>query len=377
MRLLILVLLLGVPLTAAEFGVHEWGTFTSVVGSDGRMLSGLEVEEERVPAFVRSFPGFAPLHKGLSSPLRGVTVKMETPVLYFYSDVPRTVEVRVGFKGGSISQWYPERTGGEAAPQIAQLDFTRGYRGEAMWRVDVLAPATREEINTPRDLETPQWPRARVADANLLRGPKNEIEGFIFYRGLGNFALPLQVAATDGRLTLLNAGAQPIPFLCVYEKPAATAEGQLWLGGPLAAGARIEAPLSVRRDALVRFSDRLLAFATALQRAGLTPNEARAMLATWEESYFARPGLRVFWIVPRALTDAILPIEIKPRPDKLERVLVGRTEVLTPGFEAEIARDFALDGGKRWMADRYFRAYRERARQLRVVVGVAPFAPSP
>jgi len=35
------VLLIG-RLTAGDFTVHEWGTFTSVVGSDGKPLSGLE-----------------------------------------------------------------------------------------------------------------------------------------------------------------------------------------------------------------------------------------------------------------------------------------------------------------------------------------------
>src|SRR5215212_8114679 len=69
---------LAATLHAAEFVVHEWGTFTSVVGSDGRMLSGLELEEERLPNFVHGFVGFAPSNKGWNRPVAGVTVKMET-----------------------------------------------------------------------------------------------------------------------------------------------------------------------------------------------------------------------------------------------------------------------------------------------------------
>src|SRR6185503_17280579 len=124
-------------------------------------------------------------------------VKMETPVLYFYSDEPRTVRVEVGFHGGSISQWYPERVGGEELPPIpkaseframAPVNFAMGHEGSATWRVDVLTRDTKEKISARRDWETPQWPRARVADANRVRGPKGEVEGFIFYRGIGNFA---------------------------------------------------------------------------------------------------------------------------------------------------------------------------------------------
>jgi hypothetical protein len=110
---------------------------------------------------------------------------------------------------------------------------------------------------------------------------------------------------------------------------------------------------------------------TALERAGLTTEEAQAMLATWRESYFERDGLRVFWIVPRAFTDAVLPITITPQPAQLERVLIGRTEVLTPAFEARLNRDFMSGSGLPWMRDRYFFAYQARVRQLRVVLPAA------
>src|SRR5256885_1568431 len=92
-------------LAAADFTVHEWGTFTSVAGSDGQQLSGLEVEEAALPPFVHSLTGFTPQNKGWDRPVAGVTVKMETPVLYFYSAEPLTAHVSVGFHGGSISQW--------------------------------------------------------------------------------------------------------------------------------------------------------------------------------------------------------------------------------------------------------------------------------
>jgi len=39
---------------ATGFTVHEWGTFTSVSGSDGVLLPGLEVEEAPLPNFVQS-----------------------------------------------------------------------------------------------------------------------------------------------------------------------------------------------------------------------------------------------------------------------------------------------------------------------------------
>ena len=35
---------------------------------------------------------------------------METPVIYFYSKEPQTVDVRVDFPQGIITEWYPQAT---------------------------------------------------------------------------------------------------------------------------------------------------------------------------------------------------------------------------------------------------------------------------
>jgi hypothetical protein len=359
---------------AAPFTVHEWGTFTSVSGSDGVMLPGLEAEEERLPPFVRTIDGLSPFYKGISRPVRNVTVKMETPVLYFYSPVARSARVEVDFVVGSISQWYPERAEGETlAPAAGQpfdpspINFAAGRRGRAVWQVEVLPPGM-GKITAPRLMETPQWPRARVLDANLVRGPNGPTEGespdkpaegpvvenFIFYRGLGNFALPLKaMVAPGGALMLRNTGKEDISYVLVEWVP----DNIGWMGA-LRAGGSVAPKLAALGE---KPHDK---FKAALVDAGLTAAEAAALLATWEESYFGKPGLRVFWIVPRAFTDRVLPIKITPAPDKLERVLVGRTEVLTPEFEAWLARDFAADDGKKWESDRYYRSYLARLATL-------------
>ncbi|HEX2853720.1 MAG TPA: hypothetical protein VHO24_10820 [Opitutaceae bacterium] len=379
--------------------VHEWGTFTTLSGSDGVLLPGLEQEEHALPPFVHSHSGFSPANKGWSRPLANVTVKMETPVIYFYSPLPQTVDIEVRFEGGSISQWYPERTAGEvvSAPVMAvrnpaavnephvvpmpPIDFAKGYNGSASWRVDVLAPGAMDEDPVQQKWETPElrtafpsiehWKRARVAAANKIRGAKGGTEGFIFYRGVGNFALPLRVTASDGAVTIENLGAELIPFVCVYEKRPGRPEGKfhcLAWNGELAAGGDWTVALPKDFDAFEPTPARLIHLPEALVRAGLTPEEAKAMMETWRESYFEREGLRVFWIVPRAFTDRVLPISISPQPEKLERVLVGRTEVLMPDFEETLVREFAADGGKRWRDDRYALAYLARARQLGVVL---------
>ena len=54
--------------------------------------------------------------------------------------------------------------------------------------------------------------------------------------------------------------------------------------------------------------------------------EAEAMLNTWKASYFQKPGLRLFYIVPRAWTDYFLPLEFSV-PARVTRVIVGRVDL--------------------------------------------------
>ena len=266
----------------------------------------------------------------------------------------------------------------EEANALPPVDFAKGFAGSIQWKVTVLGSDTTEKITAPKSWETPQWSRARVAAANLIKGPPGYVEtgradfsmtapvveGFLFYRGVGNFSVPLSVRISpNGVMRLSNEGDADIPFVWIYDNRENVGGRYAW-GGDLAAGAVREVEL-----AKIHFgSDRTLALLEPLKAAGLNEAEARAMLATWKESYFEHPGLRVFWIVPRKFTDRILPLSITPAPDKLERVLVGRSEVLTPAFERELADDFRRDGGARWANDRYFLAYRERVRQLGVVL---------
>lgn len=382
----------------AELTVHEWGTFTSVNASDGVLLSGLEREEHPLPNFVRSLTGFSPGSKGWNRPVKNVTIKMETPVLYFYSDREQPVKIEVGFHGGSISQWYPERSGGEPMPDaphsqmsvVPPVDFTKNYAGGIRWDVTVLAPDTTEVINAPKSWETPQWPRARVRGANLVKGLPGFIEtgqsdslatapvveGFLFYRGIGNFELPIHLSFEgNSRLLVANRGKVPISRYWVLQRTSEPKSGvgvDQWFAsaGALKPGEIGRHDIGYGGGGMTASSStvREQDMPAALMEAGLTAKEAAAMLATWKESYFDAPGLRVFWIVPRAFTDRILPISITPAPGKLERVLVGRSEVLTPAFEKELVAGFRADGGARWTNDRYFLAYRERARQLGVVL---------
>ena len=361
MFLLSLLACAPLSLTAGAVGapddpliVHEWGTFTSMQGSDGVVLEGMQHEEERLPHFVysrtevRECPFRKYGYKGLEVPVENVTQKMETPVIYFHSETERRLKVRVDFVDGLLTQWYPvsDRLGPEEkAMGDGPLDLTEVERSFLEWEIDLIPndrPAPSEIY--PVDEGDP-WALARDVDSAFVRTvPRNttigrvgptEAENYLFYRGLGTFELPLTVAAgADGEGRLDNDGEQALPAVFALEIRGETGR---WmpLGGVGPGESRGydlgPKPLEDKAAVVAALKD---AVQTSLEAQGLYGDEAAAMVATWSRQWFGTEGSRLIYLVPRAITDGLLPLSIEPAPDELVRVLVGRLEYLTPEVEA-------------------------------------------
>ncbi|MEO5713137.1 MAG: hypothetical protein ABIT37_06585 [Luteolibacter sp.] len=404
--------LLGLQ-AAGAYQLHEWGTFTTVSGSDGILLAGLEREEEKLPPFAHAHMGLEngqnpdpaeltriyqqhgtlginpPFSKGLGRrPLSGVTVKMETPVIYFHSEetTPIHASVKVGFEGGTISQWYPQRSGGEKLPEPPPssdptnkptpisawtLDFSKNYRGSIEWQVDILTPAQTRDLVLFKPGDTLGWLRARQPMTNAVRTANGETEGYLFYRGVGHFNPGLKTTVSgDETLHIENQTHGRIPYLVAFE----LAEGKLrWTeraGGLEANGALAIAESDLKAEAAGFPENLYRSVKNGLAKCGLTDAEARSMVETWWQSYFEAPGLRVFWVLPRETTDRLLPLEVSPAPAEVVRVLVGRSEVLRPRKEAEwlAASRKSGDDANPWnwlvQGDRFGLAIRERVQSM-------------
>lgn len=416
MKAIIAFLLLAGPLSAYE--LHEWGTFTTVSGSDGVLLSGLEREEAPLPFFTHSHFGMENgnialrdgiPNKGMLRPLSNVTVKMETPVIYFHSDEAFDATVKVGFNGGTISQWYPERSGGEVMPQpprpteeltAAQhaerwrVDFAKSWKGSIEWKARVLSPEESKQTILFKPGETLEWVRPRVPEANVVQTPDGEKEGFLFYRGVGNFDPGLRTTvSTDDTLHLENRTGGAIPFAFIFEKtPGFTRWKTLKSGLGKGEAASFAADSFTTRNVDPQKLDwaRMLGaggfheevyrdMVAGLVSTGLLESESRAMVETWWKSYFGADGLRVFWVVPEAKTAAILPLEVTPAPEKQVRVIVGRSEVLRPAKEQELlTQSRSTEQGQQTMwqgvviRDRFGSAYERRIKVLEAAAKTAP-----
>jgi len=73
-----------------QLTVHEWGTFTSIAAEDGTAVEWVpQSGPSDLPCFV------ARAREWSSKATMAATVRMETPVLYFYAPRQATVDVRV------------------------------------------------------------------------------------------------------------------------------------------------------------------------------------------------------------------------------------------------------------------------------------------
>ena len=305
--------------------VHEWGTFTSIAGRDGVALEWRPLNgPSDLPRFVHSLDegdgGLRHKQKGKGD-LRA-SVRMETPVLYFYAPAEMNVSVKVDFPKGKITEWYPQ-----ARAVSTGIDWGR---------LKVMPGAA---LTFPVESAESHYYPAREVDAAPVQvcgtnGKRGQQEKFLFYRGVGTFDLPLSVKLDGENVVLKNLGTEEIPHLVIFENQ----------GGRV--GYRVcdafTGEMTHERPALDKSMDALLAeLKQVLVAGGLYEREAEAMIKTWRDSWFEE-GLRVFYLLPRRTTDEILPVTIEPRPAELVRVLVGRAEVITPEMEKHVQQQIGL-----------------------------------
>jgi hypothetical protein len=322
--------------------VHEWGTFTSIANSNGVPQIWLPLSEPSdLPCFVHRFEGVR-----VKGAVQG-TVRMETPVLYFYSPRPTTASVHVDFRGGILTEWYPR----------AQVE--PDFRNPATIEWNPIR-ISREEQALPIEPGVSHYYAARNTDAlNVESG--GEHDKLLFYRGVGTFDVPLRAAlSADGQLLISNKGSPALPLVVAFENH----------GGRIryATLREFTGPSIVElKDQTHSLGELREELEADLVQHGLYPTEATAMLDTWRGSWFEE-GLRVIYTVPKSVVDQVLPLAIMPQPVEIARAYVGRVEVLAPWMRNEIT--LALRNGDITMLSKYGRFLQSFMQQI----GNAPHA---
>jgi hypothetical protein len=318
-------------ISESNLTVHEWGTFTSIAGSDGKAQDWLPLTASTdLPSFVEHFREVA-----FKGGLRG-TIRMETPVLYFYSPRETTVSVNVSFAKGLITEWYPHAD--SANPALTPRDFSlynKKSPGAIAWNAVHIDPQGSSDF--PSDNSENHYYAARQTSSAPLAlstssGPQRE--KFLFYRGVSSFQPPITATlSSDNIVQFQNHFSETIPSVILFERRGEKTGYRVL--GPLSDEASLAEPeLTASADSLSSTLESILI------SQGLFPDEAHAMLETWKNFWFEE-GSRLIYIVPRSFVDSVLPLQVKPAPATTIRVFVGRLELITPATEQAVESAFA------------------------------------
>ena len=310
--------------------VHEWGTFTSIAGATGDAVPWVPLlGSDDLPCFVERFRRYR--GKGF---LRG-TVRMETPVVYFYAPRETTVDVSVRFPGGLITEWFPRAEVTPAEPVPDDGLARRGFGGSAKWTGVRVLPRSREDF--PTQGRSSHYYLARQTDAAPVE-VAGAREKFLFYRGVADIRLPIAaIPAADGSVRV----AQQSQRAARHRHP-------------------VRAPRRPHRfrDSHVRRRQRHLSAAAVdegCRSADGSPGNdfssavgsMRGRRRRWSTRGATRGSKRGRACSTSCRTrqvDAMLPLEIKPRPSSMARVFVGRMEVITPATRTAVERALIAQG---------------------------------
>jgi hypothetical protein len=322
--------IVAAPSDTAGLVVHEWGTLLAMNGSDGISLDGMYHEEHALPSFVH-----ARSKDQLRLPMS--RSKMETPVIYFYTPQVRRVEVEVGYPTGLWTQWYPQAS--TVRPGIVQAGSPPQTRdGNISWTVTITPPSMKHNEPPATDSDA-LWNHARDVDAAYVTtqpgpGKADEWERFIFYRGLGEAPMPMQVRLGSGRVTASTTEADGVRHLFILR--VENGRGAYAYTPSLNTKAVLDQPVPAMSESrplnefVRQVSDDV---ARRLVESGLYEKEARAMVNTWASSYFKTEGVRLLFVLPQSWTDRFIPMRVSPQPQQLVRVMVGRMELLDASRE--------------------------------------------
>jgi hypothetical protein len=324
---------LALPAFAQEegFEVHEWGVVTIAYGtsrgfvrSEGsRFVDGVEKPEE-LPAFVET------LQKRFDTAIEHWhSMPVRKPIVYFHARKRMTIAVKVAMPKGRPHAWWPRAD--DVAPKPT-LPPKRGFGSDPADKLPVFqdlpmtdgllswTALTLDPTATQFAAAAGWWPIAReTASTPVLSGAL--ADKFLFYDALTTVDPAVDVTWTAAGNANLSARAAVTVF-AIHVKEGACFSAS----AALAKGASAELVLAKGRPDLAK----------PLTAAGLCADEAASLIKIWTDEFFETPGARVLVLLPRAAYDALLPLEITPKPTALTRVLIAHLECLDPATQAKV-----------------------------------------
>jgi hypothetical protein len=339
--------------------VHEWGVF-AVHGDLELANADMRAEWAALPKFV--FGQTAGRELPINQPQLTIVLK---PVVFFHATEPLALELRVDFPGGMPTVWWPRTVYPAHQPGQCPGD---GKKKETFrhleWHVQLTKPAKGQKADAqPLAVDKGHWIETLravkaddvltkqdvmeygglVGDVKDLPVPQVERERFIYYDGLVPIGKRVAVRVEKDKVLVESRVKHPVYDVTVVDRrtPDHTLVARL---PKLEAGAKPTPLEFTELNAMEWPQAGVVTLTKQLKDAGLFEDEARALAVVWKAEFFQAEGLTLFYRLPQEEYEKLLPMKLKPRPEKLVRVGL----VLQPHCEPDLAErvaDLAQDLG--------------------------------
>lgn len=321
--------------------VHEWGSMQHHVGTSTSEFDLIGEDQSDLPSFVKVWA---------DQPVLGPQI-IRKPILYFYTQQQRKVNVTVRFPEGVLTQWYPDVS--FFAPQrdgrgrLGNNQAPPPRNGLLAWQQIDLNPETDTSKFAQVDKNHPWWHIARDTDATPVRvvaqngrraATGGVVERFLFYRGAGSYTpmvLPtrnepgvdLSVRVPFSQIDLRGVFLVRVndSGATISHAPVLRAEGTMALAGPNEIKP-IDIAAKLAKAQLIE----------SLEAAGLFPKEAAGLVEIWGDDMFTTPGERLLYLMPSNEVERVLPLDIQPAPSQTVRTLIAWVELSTPEAEKRV-----------------------------------------
>jgi hypothetical protein len=328
MRVIWLVALAGAALGMAlaanpvetpqkDLVVHEWGVVS--------VHNDVELANADMRAVWAGLPKFVYGNVDRRS-LPARIVIIDAPVIYFHTPRELSLQVKVEFTGGRPAVWWPANSNnGSHAGGLMENVPAATSDTHLEWKLTVRppqgppqAPLDVQPLPKGHWMEACRDVAAAIVVANAL-GTGVQREKFVYYDGLIPSPRAAELTVAADRVSLKNLAKYALLDVTAVDRRA---PGRVRVARLATLDPGKSQTLEFKEFAAERWPARAVdELVTQLTTAGLNLDEAKAMAAVWKKDFFETEGLNLFYRLPQAEYDRMLPLTIKPRPEKIARVL--------------------------------------------------------
>jgi hypothetical protein len=330
----------GEPAPRKGFVVHEWGVW--------RVHNDIELANADLRQIWDGLPKFVygqvttrdlPRHWQNIEP-------MDRPIIFFHSPDAFEADLRIDFGAGIPGVWWPGTVNPGIHNESRLGEPPSGPYKSLTWHLHVKKPLfnlRNRQMPTYKDVPEGHWVRTlrgvEADDIYATVGERNfglEMERFVYYDGL----LPRGKLATStvekDRVVVGNQAKHPLFDVTVVDRRSPD-KPRLARLPQLDGGASKELDLKDLGGAKWP-ADGVKTLVGQLKDAGLFEDEAASLATLWTRDLLEGDGVTLFYRLPQEEYERLLPMTLKPAPEKLVRVGLVQHPYCEPGLAERVAK---------------------------------------